>query len=397
MKTFLLTLTAICLTLCLQAGEVVEMSLLTCHPGPVIYELEGHSGLRVVVRDSESGIIMSDNVFDWGNFDFDAPNFVYRFVKGETDYSIGVKPTDYFLRYYARQGRRVVEQKLNLTDDEKRSVIMMLHENLRPENQVYRYNYVKDNCSTRIVDLIARAIGSEPVLSASGLDARTYREAMRIYHANYPWYQFGIDLALGAPLDKRVDDHAMIFSPEALERMMSGSAKGTGEPLVSQTNDIIFQSLPSAIEGPTPFWKSPGAVALLILILAVAITVRDFRRRKVTRWFDSLLFGIFGTAGLILTFLIFISVHEATSPNYLYLWLNPLCFIVTVGIWVKKAKKLLFCYHFVNFVLLLAMCAVFATGLQVANAAFYPLIAADAMRSLSYIRNYRCQHLKPHC
>lgn len=392
MKTFLITLASLFVCLSMRGGDMVEMSLITCHPGPVIYELEGHSGLRVVVRDSVSGKMLDDIVYDWGNFDFDAPNFVYRFVKGETDYSIGAKPTDHFVRYYAMQGRRVVEQKLNLTEAEKMRILALLYENLLPENRVYRYNYVKDNCSTRIVTLIEKATGTEPVFSDSGLDADTFREAMRRYHANYPWYQFGIDLALGSPLDKKVDDRAMMFSPEALERMMAGARRADGEPLVGQTADLTYPSRPSAVEGPTPFWKSPMAVALLILVIASGLTIRDCRRRRITRWFDSLLFGIFGIEGLILTFLIFISVHEATSPNYLYLWLNPLCFIVTAGIWVKKAKKLLYCYQIVNFVLLLALCAVFASGLQVANAAFYPLIAADAMRSLSYIRNYRCQH-----
>ena len=43
--------------------------------------------------------------------------------------------------------------------------------------------------------------------------------------------------------------------------------------------------------------------------------------------FDTIYFNIAGLAGLLLTFLIFVSVHYATSPNWLYLWLNPLCFI----------------------------------------------------------------------
>lgn len=82
--------------------------LLTCAPGADIYSLEGHSGLRLRYGTT-------DVVANWGMFDFNAPHFVYRFVKGETDYSIGVCPTEYFLLSYAHQQRRVTQQTLNLT------------------------------------------------------------------------------------------------------------------------------------------------------------------------------------------------------------------------------------------------------------------------------------------
>ena len=65
------------------AFDVPEVSLITCAPGKEIYQLEGHSALRIKRPGSY------DVAVNWGVFDFNAPNFVYRFVKGETDY-IGV-------------------------------------------------------------------------------------------------------------------------------------------------------------------------------------------------------------------------------------------------------------------------------------------------------------------
>ncbi len=86
---------------------------------------------------------------NWGLFDFAAPNFVYRFVKGETDYLAGASSTDRFLEIYRREGRKVVEQTLDLTPEEALRVVELTYLNLRPENRVYRYNYVLDNCATR--------------------------------------------------------------------------------------------------------------------------------------------------------------------------------------------------------------------------------------------------------
>lgn len=69
-----------------------RVSLLTASPGSAIYELDGHTGLRIA-NDS----LGYDQVINWGLFDFEAPNFVYRFVKGETDYMCGTVPADYFI------------------------------------------------------------------------------------------------------------------------------------------------------------------------------------------------------------------------------------------------------------------------------------------------------------
>lgn len=93
--------------------------------------------------------------------------------------------------------------------------------------------------------------------------------------------------------------------------------------------------------------------------------------------------------GLLLTFLIFVSIHEATSPNYLYLWLNPLCLIVPLFIWLKKCKIYVFTYQIVNFALLIGMALLWYRLPQSANAAFLPLILADICLSITYLALYK--------
>lgn len=96
-----------------------------------------------------------------------------------------------------------------------------------------------------------------------------------------------------------------------------------------------------------------------------------------------------GLAGCLLTFLIFISVHEATSPNYLFAWLNPFCLIPATFIWKKNCKTALFCYQIVNFAVLLLLLATWPVLPQSANAAFLPLVLADMLRAANYIFIYR--------
>lgn len=372
--------------------STLKVSLITCRAGANIYELEGHTALRFF--DPTTG---NDVTVNWGLFDFDAPNFVYRFVKGETDYCIGASPTDYFINAYARQGRKVVEQVLNLSPTQANKLRELVIENLRPENRIYRYNYVLDNCSTRPLRLIEKVMGDTLSFYSEALHPEvtaTFRKAMRHYHAAYPWYQFGIDLALGCGIDRPISINEAAFAPESLEIMMDSATLPNGSKAVTSTSILSPGNTDGGPLPPTPWWLSPmfwcSAIALFSLLLSIhQLRSGRFRAAMLTKIFDTALFGLFGLLSLILTFLIFVSVHEATSPNWLYLWLNPLCFIVPAAIWVKRAKILLFSYQILNFALLIVLVVIFLCGIQSSNPAFYPLIAADAMRAFAYIFTYR--------
>ena len=143
-----------------EERDSVVVSLITCWPGSEVYELCGHEALRV--RGWQNGVPV-DTVWNYGVFDFNEPNFVYRFVKGETDYMLAGYPFAWFLPEYEATHRRVVEQDLNLTGEEAERLVAMLQKEGRPENRTYRYNYVRDNCSTRILDRIDSVAG-KPVI-----------------------------------------------------------------------------------------------------------------------------------------------------------------------------------------------------------------------------------------
>lgn len=99
----------------------IRVSLLTCGPGSDVYELEGHTGLRIVTPEM-------DVVANWGMFDFNAPNFVGRFVMGQTDYSLGIIPTQLFLDAYTMQRRYVEEQDLDLSSAQASRLLDMVME-----------------------------------------------------------------------------------------------------------------------------------------------------------------------------------------------------------------------------------------------------------------------------
>jgi hypothetical protein len=207
---------------------------------------------------------------------------------------------------------------------------------------------------------------------------------MRHYHANYPWYQFGIDLALGSGIDYPLNNRETAFAPAALDKQLPQATVG-GKPLVSRTTALVDTAEDSVVESPTPALLTPVAVFTLLFIVMALLTVRDIKRLRTCRTADTLLYGAFGLVGLLIAFLIFISSHEATSPNYLFAWLNPLCLIPTIFIWLKNGKKIVYCYQIANFALLIMLAIAWPMLPQSANAAFLPLFATDLMRSAAYI------------
>lgn len=380
----LLLLTATVLPAWSQSDSV-RVSLITYYPGHEIYELFGHTELRVVDG-------FSDNFYNYGMFDFNTPNFAYRFVSGKTDYMCVAVPASE--AFYQEQGRKMVEQVLNLTQPQARAVRDFLANNALPQNATYRYKFVSDNCATRPRDIIENALGKTLQYKEQG-NKETFRDIMRYYNRNYPWEQFGIDLALGCGLDTTVTYRQRMFVPMLLHDAMAGATvvvNGKRQPVVSTTTVVVPGSDDGLAAGPTPWYLTPLTWSLLLLALTIFLTWRDIRRGKVTRWFDSVIYAAYALAGCVVFFLILVSTHESTSPNLNGFWLHPFYFLPAVLVWIKSAKKLLLYCHFLNFAVIILLMLSWYWLPQSANLAFFPLMAVSALRSFNYIAiNNKCE------
>ncbi|MBR3014808.1 MAG: DUF4105 domain-containing protein [Bacteroidaceae bacterium] len=319
-------------------SDSLRVSLLTCGPGQEVYNLFGHSAIRV--KNEATGV---DYVFNYGIFSFNTPNFVLRFCLGQTDYQLGVQYYDDFVWNYQMQGRFVHEQVLNLTEQEKLQLVAALEENYLPENRIYRYNYFYDNCATRPRDMVERAINGE-VRYTEDMDtpqeALTYRGLVHEYTAKQPWSRFGIDLLLGSEADKPISRRASMFVPFYLKEYFHNAQKadlqGRNSGLIAEELEITAQD-ESNWPSPTPL--TPMRVFLLLFILVAALTAWGIKQGRSLWGLDLLVFATAGIAGCIIAFMVLFSEHPAVSPNYLLLLLHPLHLIFLYHI-VKRVKKL---------------------------------------------------------
>ena len=150
-----------------DVADDLRISLVTCYPGDKIYELFGHTAIRV----QRSGSDALDVAFNYGMFSFATGNFVYKFTAGQTDYMLGVYDFDDFMVDYVMRGSKVVEQELNLSPEAENRLFAALIQNARPENRVYRYNFLFDNCSTRPRDMIEQTVGEYGAVQYGGGEA----------------------------------------------------------------------------------------------------------------------------------------------------------------------------------------------------------------------------------
>lgn len=362
--------------------DSVDISLITCSPGTEIYQLYGHTALRV--REVRQGR-RSDWVFNYGTFSFKQKNFVWRFMLGETDYELGVLPYGYFYEEYVREGRAIEEQRLNLTPAEEKALVDALTLNLQPENSTYRYNFFYNNCTTRALRIIEENVKGKVVWPKAETGV-TLRDIVRQYAQVSPWNCFGQDLVLGAEADRPADVHAQMFAPLYAKHYVEQAR------IVDENGNERFLAAPPltllpAVPMPTDNSAlTPMVVFTLLLLFAVALTAYEWVKKKYLWQFDVLLQLSQGLAGCIVAFLFFFSAHPAVGSNYLVSLFNPLPLLFVPWFMKSAANRQRFAGQYVQGTMLLLALLFGLFGLQQYPTEVYLIIAALAVRLFAHFK-----------
>ncbi|MDR1742850.1 MAG: DUF4105 domain-containing protein [Dysgonamonadaceae bacterium] len=336
-----------------QLSDSAKISLMTTSPwSGAIYAVYGHTALFVC--DDSTGV---DLVFNYGFFDSDQPNFMYHFVRGETDYVLGVTSFNNFLKEYKEKKLEVVKQELNLTQQEKQNLWEALYINAKPENRGYRYNFLFDNCATRPRDMVEKYVQGRIEYPADSTN-QTFRDLIHECVASYPWMEFGIDLIIGSGADSTINLREKMFLPIYLKDAFDGAKIIKNDTLqynLVKNSTFILKAGNTESNTGEPEVLEPIYVALALLLLTIIVSVIqkvNVRQTALPIIYDTLLFGAAGIAGLIIFFLMFFSIHPAVNANWNFVWLNIFSLLFAFLFWVKPLKKLVFLYHFINFAVL---------------------------------------------
>lgn len=292
----------------------LRFSLITCDAGADIYTIWGHTAIRVIDSTHHTDI-----VYNYGSFDFSTPNFIVKFLKGDLLYFISADTYSNFLYEYQYFERNVHEQVLNISPMEKQKWYLALQTNMVGDNRFYLYNFIKDNCTTRVKDGILK----HALLNDSLIDVPNFRDQIvgSSYQAGQAWIGLGIDLLLGAESDKKPNPFEQAFLPRLLYNRMANNPA-----LVTKTNHIKYQI--------KPVEKGLLPIILLVAILSVYLLAANWNAKPavlLAKSMDISLLLILGLGGSLVLYMSQCSMHTACHQNYNLIWLHPFYLIAIIS------------------------------------------------------------------
>jgi len=351
-----------------------EISLLTCGPGEELYSIFGHSAIRVC--DSVNNI---DRVYNYGTFDFETEHFYLKFAGGRLFYYLNTEEFWGFIKTYTRENITVYEQILNLDSIKKQTLYNLLEKNNLPANKFYRYDFFYDNCTTRIRDILIKALDNKIDFTAYvPPPIATYRKMISHYIEHLKWTDLGIDLIFGLPADHKMKQSEYMFLPiELMHALDSAHNSVDNAKLVKETKTLYLASNTKE-EAPSPF--SPILFFWLLFALFVLITLFEIWK-NINLWIlDFLLFFITGLLGLLVITLSVGSTYIALHNNLVVLWAIPLHVIMALFVARKNSKVIKYYFLFTTlWNIILLICWYFIP--QELNMATFPFVLLLTIRA----------------
>jgi len=379
MKLLLRFLFLLCVTVAFSQKNIpnnTQISVLTIGPGNNLNDAFGHSGIRLKTS-------YSDIVYDFGRYNFEDPNFYLNFARGKLNYLQGKANYNNLVNFYKQQNRSIKEQILNLSAEEKQNVYTFLETNYAKNQGAYLYDFFYDNCATKIRDVIENATnGNINYQLPDNYEDKTFRTLIQDQLHPNTWGSLGIDIALGAIIDRTATPREHMFLPKNIHSFYS-EATINNRQLVSNSKTIINSD--TKFKNGT-FLLSPIFVLSLIAILIIYITFNDHKKQRRTKGLDASIQLILGVIGILLTLLWFGTDHTATGYNYNLLWAFPLSLVMVIQAYKAKPKKWFIGYIKFCVLMLCLLVVHWISGVQQFAPTLIPLLIALFVRYIFLLK-----------
>jgi hypothetical protein len=311
-----------------SSGDHLEISLVTIDPGDELTMWWGHTA--VIVRDTLRDV---SRFYNYGLFTFEQDNFVLNFIQGRLIFWVGDWDVSGALRYYQSLNRSIRIQYLNLTPQKRLEMAHFLAQNVLPQNREYLYDHYRDNCATRVRDLIDKIVDGQFFEATQDRGRMTLREHTRRHTYQNPIMDWVLMFLMSDTIDEPIRQWDEMFLPTELERYLSNfnyiNENDSTISLISRT-EIFFQAVnrdpvPEKAPSHTP-WFFAASIFLSVIIL---LSSKFKKGSNIFNGIIYLLFGIiFGLMGLVLFVLSQFTDHTVTFGNENLFYANPLTFLL---------------------------------------------------------------------
>jgi len=352
----------------------LRISILTCAPGDELYATFGHTAIRIIDSSQQT-----DLVYNYGTFDFNDPDFYSKFTRGKLDYFLSVATLPQFMYEYQVENRDVSEQELRLTDSIKRAILTALTENLAGAARYYKYDFLYNNCTSRVRDILIKYAGLKA--NQTLVPAKTsFRNMLHEYldKGAKSWSKLGIDLLLGSPIDQLVNIPESMFLPDYLMKGIDSSVHSKPSGILEK-KILLFRG----IQSQEPFHNRPFYFFSVFALLVAGISfIRHKAARQMTKAVDFMLFLVTGLVGFLVLFMWFGTDHTSCAANYNLLWALPTHLIAAFALW-RNPGWLQKYFGFCSVYYLLILVFYFFLPQQL-NTGFIPFILLLLFRSLQW-------------
>jgi hypothetical protein len=177
-------------------------------------------------------------------------------------------------------------------------------------------------------------------------------------------------------MDKKASSYEYMFLPDYIEYSFD-NASINSKPIVKQKVSV-YEAIPEGI--PFSFFH-PWIVFGSFLLITIALSYYDWKRKKLSKWFDVVVFSVVGWVGVLLLLLWTATDHQAAAKNFNLLWAFPIHAIAGMVLLKKQSPSWLTNY-FKGIAILLATTLFFWYILpQELNVFLIPIVIALMIRA----------------
>ena len=305
------------------------VSLLTVTPGKPIYSWFGHAAILVSTPDGRN------ITYDYGTFSFDDEDFFVNFAFGRLWFLCHSSYADYQLEGLEEDGRSVTRIILPFTREQKKAIIGFLNENVKAENRTYLYHHYKDNCATRLRDIIDYTTDGDFRRWAESQPGYTFRQQASRALSRNPFMLWLLDFLQSGQIDQPATLWDEMFLPGNLEKAVMEYYHLDNELVVD--NDGNYPEVPDKPRNNILF-----SILFGLVLGGISAVFLITGKEKGYFIYSGIIDVILGILGSFLFFLIFFSNHDVTWFNENILFVNPLLFVLAVLAFRKSRKVELF-------------------------------------------------------
>ena len=298
----------------IQLSKNTQVSVITCGTGNESYSLFGHTAIRVL--DTDNGI---DMVYNYGAFDFDTPNFVMKFIKGDLQYFAVAHSYIDFLEQYRYEKRSVYQQELRIPSPLKQQLYDNLTTSLASGESHYTYKFIDKNCTSMVVDILNSTLDTAAIVKKTDTDI-SYRTILYPYFDGHFYEKLGTSVIFGTKVDRL---GTQIFLPFELQKSLA-KVSFQNQPLAPKNKTLLEYKK----ETLRSCWNNAYTY---VLFLGFIVLINNKKS-------DLFYLSIMGVLGLFFVFVGFYSLHLELSNNYNALLFNP-TLLGLLYFYVTKNKK----------------------------------------------------------